>query len=89
IPLYLPPPLLRFLPDPSFSLLFSTQLLPTALLLISAPNRYLKKMVSSLDFRSYLYSRLNFFPIFLPPLRERPYSLPPFSYPPLPLPTNS
>jgi formate hydrogenlyase transcriptional activator len=71
IPLSLQPKLLRVLQDLEFERLGGTQTLKVNFRLLAATNRDLLKSVKAREFRSDLYYRLNVFPIYIPPLRER------------------
>ena len=46
---------------------------------VAATNRDLEKMIEEGDFRLDLFYRLNAFPIFLPPLRDRPQDISPLT----------
>jgi Nif-specific regulatory protein len=63
--------LLRVLQEREFERVGSNQTLKTNARIITATNRNLEKCVDQGTFRQDLYYRINVFPIFLPPLRER------------------
>ena len=68
--------LLRVLEDQSFERLGSSCTTRVNVRLVAATNRDLSTMVRAREFRADLYYRLNVFPIFLPPLRERREDIP-------------
>ena len=77
IPLELQPKLLRVLQEREFERLGSTVTRKVNVRVVAATHRNLEEMIQERQFRSDLYYRLNVFPIYIPPLRERPEDIPP------------
>jgi len=63
--------LLRVLQEKEFERVGGQQPIRTNVRIIAATNRNLEEMIAQQRFREDLYYRLNVFPIYLPPLRER------------------
>ncbi|MCG8158987.1 sigma 54-interacting transcriptional regulator [Brenneria goodwinii] len=76
IPMELQPKLLRVLQEQEFERVGGVKLIEVDVRIIAATNRDLEEMIRNKEFRSDLFYRLNVFPIFIPPLRERIEDIP-------------
>ena len=76
IPLEMQPKLLRVLQEREIERLGSATKKKVNVRVVAATHRHLKEMVRENQFRSDLYYRFNVFPIYIPPLRERPEDIP-------------
>jgi len=76
IPMNVQTKLLRVIQTKEFSRIGSTETINVDARIISATNVNLKEMVEIGKFRDDLYYRLNVFPIYVPPLRERKEDIP-------------
>ncbi len=63
--------LLRVLQEKEFEMVGGSHVIKTDVRIIAATNKPLEKTIIEGNFREDLYYRLNIFPIYLPPLRER------------------
>jgi Nif-specific regulatory protein len=63
--------LLNVVQERNFQRLGSTQLIDCDVRIVAATNRNLERSVELKTFREDLYYRLNVFPVYIPPLRER------------------
>ncbi len=72
--------LLRVMESHEYKPVGASRIKKTDVRIVCATNRDLKKMVEDGEFRSDLYYRMNVFPIYLPPLRERKSDIPKLVY---------
>jgi DNA-binding NtrC family response regulator len=72
--------LLRVMDTHEYKPVGASRLRKTNVRIIAATNRNLKTMVEKNTFREDLFYRLNVFPIFIPPLRERKDDIPRLAY---------
>ena len=68
--------LLRVIQEREIERVGGTQSIPIDIRIICATNRSLKDMVEEVTFREDLFFRINVFPIFIPPLRQRTQDIP-------------
>lgn len=68
--------LLRVLQEREFERVGGTEIIKCNIRVIGASNKQLEKLIDTGKFREDLFYRLNVFPIFLPPLRDRKDDIP-------------
>ncbi|HPE76805.1 MAG TPA: sigma 54-interacting transcriptional regulator [Draconibacterium sp.] len=76
IPLSTQVKLLRLIQQREFERLGGTETIKVDVRIVCATNRNLEEMIQNNEFREDLYYRINVFPIFLPPLRDRRNDIP-------------
>lgn len=76
MPFDIQPKLLRVLEEGCYERVGSNKLIDVNMRVIATTNHDLEEQVANRQFRSDLFYRINRFPIFLPPLRERKEDIP-------------
>ena len=76
MPFDIQPKLLRVLEEGCYECVGSNKLIDVDLRVIATTNHDLEERVANRQFREDLFHRINRFPIFLPPLRERKEDIP-------------
>jgi len=76
IPLSTQVKILRILQQREFERLGGTETIKVDVRIVAATNRNLEKAIEDGDFREDLFYRINVFPLFIPPLRERRDDIP-------------
>ena len=76
LPMLIQVKLLRVLQQREFDRVGGSKTIKTDVRIIAATNRNLEELIKTNQFREDLYYRLNVFPVFLPPLRERKTDIP-------------
>jgi DNA-binding NtrC family response regulator len=76
IPLATQVKLLRVLQEKKFERVGSSETVPTDVRIIGATNKNVEQLIKKGLFREDLYYRINVFPMYIPPLRERPSDIP-------------
>ena len=76
IPLSTQVKLLRLIQQREFERLGGTETIKIDVRIICATNRNLEELIQNNEFREDLYYRINVFPIFVPPLRDRRNDIP-------------
>jgi Nif-specific regulatory protein len=71
--------LLRVLQENEFERIGGVQTIKVDVRIISATNRNIEELIKNFQFRLDLYYRLNLFPIYIPPLRERKIDIVPLA----------
>ena len=76
LPLELQPKILRVLQEGEFERIGNSKTIKVNVRIIAATNRNLSAEIKNGNFREDLYYRLNVFPIYIPPLRDRKEDIP-------------